>query len=173
MDTHTLDRLPQKGCPPAFPVARSPGARQHPSMPLLEKAIAIATEAHRGKTDKGGHPYILHPLRVMLRVETEDEQIVAVLHDVIEDHGDTWPPERLRQVGFSDQILAALDCVTRRKGETYEQFIERCASHLVARRVKLADLEDNMDLRRLPNITEKDRERLNRYLAARNRLRID
>lgn len=140
-------------------------------MSHLERAIAIAVEAHRGKRDKGGQPYILHPLRVMLRMETEEEQIVAVLHDVIEDHGDTWPPERLRQDGIPDGILAALDCVTRRKGEPYEQFIERCASHPVARRVKLADLEDNMDLRRLPNITEKDRERLNRYLAAYRRLR--
>lgn len=142
-------------------------------MPLLEKAIAIAAEAHQGKRDKGGQPYILHPLRVMLHMETADERIVAVLHDVIEDHGDEWPVERLRKAEFSHQILAALDCVTRRKGETYEQFIERCASHPVARRVKLADLEDNMDLRRLPNITEKGRERLSRYLSAYRRLRTD
>lgn len=140
-------------------------------MSLLEKAIAVAVEAHCGKKDKGGQPYILHPLRVMLRMETEEEQIVAVLHDVIEDHGDAWSPERLRQDGFPDGLLTALDCVTRRKNESYEEFIERCASHPVARRVKLADLEDNMDIRRLPNLTERDRERLNRYIAAHRRLR--
>lgn len=137
---------------------------------LLERAIAIAVEAHAGKTDKAGQPYIIHPLRVMFRVETEDERIVAVLHDVVEDHGDVWPVERLRRDGFPDRILAALDGVTRRHGETYEQFIERSAANPIALHVKLADLEDNLDVRRLHELTEKDRVRLNRYLAAYRRL---
>ena len=139
-------------------------------MSLLEKAIAIAVEAHQGKRDKAGQPYIMHPLRVMLRVGTEDERIVAVLHDVVEDHGDVWSVERLRQNGFPQHILDALDCVTKREGESYEQFIGRSASNPVALRVKLADLEDNMDVRRLNEVTEKDRERLNRYLTAYRRL---
>jgi (p)ppGpp synthase/HD superfamily hydrolase len=139
-------------------------------MSLLEKAIGIAVEAHHGKKAKAGQPYILHPLRVMFRVETEDEKIVAVLHDVVEDHGDVWPMERLRQNGFPQRILDALDCVTKREGEPYEQFIERSASNSIALHVKLADLEDNMDVRRLSEVTEKDRERLNRYLVAYRRL---
>ena len=140
-------------------------------MSLLEKAIAIAVEAHRGKNDRAGQPYILHPLRVMFRVESEAERIVAALHDVVEDHGDVWPMERLRQEGFPPEILEALDGVTKRDGETYEQFIERSAQNPISIRVKLADLEDNMDVRRLSQVTEKDRERLNRYVAAYRRLR--
>ena len=140
-------------------------------MSLLENAIAIAVEAHQGQKDKAGHPYILHPLRVMFRVETEDERTVAILHDVVEDHEDVWSVDKLRQSGFPQRILDALDCVTKRKGETYEQFVERSASNPIALRVKLADLEDNMDIRRLNEVTEKDRERLNRYLTAYRRLR--
>lgn len=139
-------------------------------MSLLEKAIVIAVEAHDGKKDKAGQPYIFHPLRVMFRGETEDERIVAVLHDVVEDHGDVWPVERLRQSGFPQRILDALDCVTKRDGESYEKFIERSASNSIALHVKLADLEDNLDVRRLHEISEKDRERLNRYLVAYRRL---
>ena len=101
--------------------------------------------------DKAGQPCILHPLRLMMRVETETEKIVAVLHDVVED---SQPPQRwgfdeLRREGFSEPVLAALEGVTRREGETYEEFIRRSLTHPVARRVKLADLEDNLDLRRL------------------------
>lgn len=146
------------------------GLTQTPRMALLEKAIAIAVEAHQGKKDRAGQPYILHPLRVMFRVETEDERIVAVLHDVVEDHGDVWPMDRLRQAGFPPHLLEALDCVTKRPGESYQQFVERSASNPIARRVKLADLEDNMDIRRMSGVSEEARERLNRYLAAYRRL---
>jgi (p)ppGpp synthase/HD superfamily hydrolase len=139
-------------------------------MSLLEKAIAIAVEAHRGQKDKSGAPYILHPLRVMARVQTEHEKIVAVLHDVVEDHGNVWPAERLRKEGFDDCILDALDRVTKRKDESYEQFVERSAANPISRAVKIADLEDNMDIRRLNDVTEKDRERLKKYLAAHRRL---
>ena len=118
--------------------------------------------------DKAGQPYILHPLRLMMRVETETEKIVAVLHEVVED---SQPPQRwgfdeLRREGFSEPVLAALECVTRREGETYEEFIRRSLTHPVARRVKLADLEDNMDVRRLATLIDRDAERLRRYLAA-------
>lgn len=140
-------------------------------MSQLEQAIAIAVEAHQGKKDKAGQPYILHPLRVMFRVETEDERIVAVLHDVVEDHGDVWPVKRLRRLGFPQRILAALECVTKREGESYEKFVARSASNCIALPVKLADIEDNLDVRRLPEVTGKDLARLNRYLAAYHRLR--
>jgi (p)ppGpp synthase/HD superfamily hydrolase len=133
-------------------------------MPTLEEAIALAVEAHRGQRDKAGQAYILHPLRVMMRLEGETERMVAVLHDVVEDSSYTM--ERLRGLGYPEEVLDALDRLTRREGETYEAFIERVRPHPLARKVKLADLEDNMDVRRLPVVTAKDAERLARYLAA-------
>ena len=138
-------------------------------MATLENAIALAVEAHRGQKDKNGGPYILHPLRVMFRVETEVERIVAVLHDVVEDTGRTF--DDLRALGFSEEVLQALDCVTKREGENYEDFVERSASNPIAHRVKLADLEDNMDVRRLLSVEDKDRDRLARYLKAWHRLK--
>ena len=139
------------------------------SGPTLEDAIALAVEAHRGQRDKAGQTYILHPLRVMLRLEGEAERMVAVLHDVVEDSSYTL--ERLRELGYPEEVLGALDCLTKREGETYEAFIERVLPHPLARRVKLADLEDNMDVRRLPAVTPKDAERLARYRAAWSRLK--
>ncbi|WP_309895016.1 GTP pyrophosphokinase [Archangium sp.] len=138
-------------------------------MPTLEDAIALAVEAHRGQRDKAGQTYILHPLRVMLRLEAEAERMVAVLHDVVEDSAYTL--ERLRELGYPEEVLGALDCLTKREGETYEAFIERVLPHPLARRVKLADLEDNMDVRRLTAVTAKDAERLARYRAAWSRLK--
>ena len=139
------------------------------SGPTLEDAIALAVEAHRGQRDKAGQTYILHPLRVMMRLETEMERMVAVLHDVVEDS--PWTLERLRGLGYPEEVLGALDCLTKREGETYEAFIERLLPNPLARRVKRADLEDNMDVRRLPAVTAKDAERLARYRAAWARLR--
>ena len=137
--------------------------------PTLEDAIALAVEAHRGQRDKAGQTYILHPLRVMLRLETDTERMVAVLHDVVEDSAYTL--ERLRALGYPEEVLGALDCLTKREGEAYEAFIERVRPQALARRVKLADLEDNMDVRRLPAVSAKDVERLARYRAAWERLR--
>ncbi|MCK6626704.1 MAG: HD domain-containing protein [Anaerolineae bacterium] len=131
-------------------------------MSTLERAIAIALQAHQGQTDKNGQPYILHPLRMMLRLTSEAEMMVAVLHDVVEDNA-AWSFERLRQEGFAEEIIAAVDHLTRRESETYEEFAARAGSHPLARTVKLADLEDNMDLKRLKALTEKDKERLARY----------
>lgn len=139
------------------------------SIPTLEDAIALAVEAHRGQRDKAGQTYVLHPLRLMLRLDTEAERMTAVLHDVVEDSPYTL--ERLRGLGYPEAVLSALDCLTRREGETYEAFIERIRPHALARRVKLADLEDNMDVRRLPAVTSKDVERLSRYRAAWSRLK--
>lgn len=134
-------------------------------MSTLERAIAIAVQAHQGQTDKNGQPYILHPLRMMLRLKSEAEMMVAVLHDVVEDNP-AWNFERLRQEGFAEEIVTAVDHVTRRESESYEEFCERAGSHPLACRVKLADLEDNMDLKRLNTLTEKDKERLARYHRA-------
>jgi (p)ppGpp synthase/HD superfamily hydrolase len=138
-------------------------------MPTLEDAIALATEAHRGQREKAGQPYILHVLRVMFRLDSDMERVVGVLHDVVEDTGRSF--DDLRRLGYSEEVLAALECVTKRESESYEQFVERAGSNPVARRVKLADLEDNMDLRRLPAVGEKDLERLGRYVTAWRRLK--
>ncbi|WP_434387685.1 GTP pyrophosphokinase [Melittangium boletus] len=138
-------------------------------MPTLEDALALALEAHRGQRDKAGQVYLLHPLRVMLRLETETERMVALLHDVVEDSAFTL--EDLRARGYPAPVLEALALLTRREGESYEAFIQRLRPHPLARRVKLADLEDNMDVRRLPAVTDKDAARLARYRAAWQSLR--
>lgn len=140
-------------------------------MNQLEMAIALAVEAHRGQVDKSGRPYILHPLRVMFRCGSDLERTVAVLHDVVEDTGRTF--DDLRAMGFTEEVIAAVDGVTKREGESYEAFVERAAADPVARAVKIADLEDNMDLRRLGSgeLSGKDVERLGRYVRAWRRLR--
>ncbi|MBN1995856.1 MAG: GTP pyrophosphokinase [Anaerolineae bacterium] len=138
-------------------------------MPTLEDAIALAVKTHQGQVDKYGQPYILHPLRVMFRLETELEQMVGILHDVVEDSELTLAD--LRQTGYAPEVIEALDGVTRRQEETYDEFVERSLAHPVSRRVKLADLEDNMDLRRMSTeMGDKDFERLKRYRRAWERL---
>jgi (p)ppGpp synthase/HD superfamily hydrolase len=138
-------------------------------MPTLEDAIALAVEAHRGHRDKAGQPYILHPLRVMFRLDTETERIVAILHDVVEDSEYTL--DDLRQMGYSDQIVEAVDHLSRREDETYDQLIKRSAANPLARRVKLADLEDNMDIRRYPALNDKILEYVARYHRAWRKLK--
>lgn len=133
-------------------------------MPTLEDAIQLATKAHRGQVDKAGQAYILHPLRVMFAVDGETARIVAVLHDVVEDSDYSF--DDLRKMGYSDEVISALDGMTRRDDETYAEFVERAKQNPIARRVKLADIEDNMDVRRLSDITEKDADRLQRYRQA-------
>jgi (p)ppGpp synthase/HD superfamily hydrolase len=132
---------------------------------MLDKAILIAAQAHLGQKDKVGEPYILHPLRMMLRFQSETEMIVAVLHDVVED-SPNWDFERLREEGFSEEIIEAVDHVTRREEESYEAFVQRSGQNPVARRVKLADLEDNMDLTRLKKVGGAEKARLARYHKA-------
>jgi (p)ppGpp synthase/HD superfamily hydrolase len=134
-------------------------------MATLERALVLAAEAHAGMVDKGGAPYILHPLRLMFRVPPGDAQIVALLHDVVEDS--EWTLEALRAEGFSEAILTGVDGMTRRTGETYEDFVRRCTENPLACRVKLADVEDNLDVRRLDELGEKDLARLQRYQRAR------
>lgn len=106
-------------------------------------------EAHAGDTDKAGETYIRHPLRVMQQMDTQTECVVAVLHDVVEDTGYSLQDIEDR---FGSTVGDAVDALTRREGEDYEEFIERVAANPIARRVKLADIEDNMDLTRLENL---------------------
>ena len=145
----------------------------------LENAIKIAVEAHTGQVDKGGNPYILHPLRVMLSLDTEEERIVGVLHDVVEDcEGWTW--ERLKDHGCSDKIIEALQSVSKtpeeeaeyralpegKKLDHYLKFIQRAKANKIGRNVKAADIRDNLDISRIDDITERDINRLNRYKKA-------
>ena len=138
-------------------------------MSTLERAIEIATEAHRGQFDKAGNNYIGPPLRVMSAGKTLNEKIVGVLHDVVEDSG--WTFEQLSNEGFSDEIIAALRCVTKlSEDESYDEFIERVTKNDLAIAVKINDLSDNMDIRRLKELTEKDFQRLQKYHRAYTRL---
>ncbi|MBZ0306293.1 MAG: HD domain-containing protein [Anaerolineae bacterium] len=140
-------------------------------MPTLEDAIALAVETHRGQVDKAGKPYILHPLRVMFSVEGDLAQTAAVLHDVVEDSDTTL--NDLREMGYAEEVVHIVDCLTRRDDETYMELIARAKSHPVARQVKLADLRDNMDLRRFNELTAKDLERFQRYRNAWNALQTE
>lgn len=133
-------------------------------MSTLERAIAIAAKAHEGQVDKAGAPYVLHPLRLMLRLSNTDERITAVLHDVVEDCGVSL--ETLRVEGFSEQIIEAIDSVTKRPEEAYDIFVLRAASNPIGRRVKLVDLEDNSDLSRIASPTTHDYERVEKYRRA-------
>jgi len=133
----------------------------------LENAVRIAAEAHLGQKDKADAPYLLHPLRLMMRMKTETAMIAAVLHDVVEDGaGNIYTFEFLRENGFSEEVINAVDCLTKRDGETYDEFIERVKTDEVAIQVKIADIEDNMNLLRIKEPKPKDFERLEKYHRA-------
>lgn len=132
----------------------------------LARAVTFAAEIHAGQVDKAGKPYILHPLRVMLQLRDKPDQIAALLHDTVED-GDT----NLGAIalGFGFTIRDAVDALTRRPDETYPDFIQRCGRNPIARRVKLADIADNMNLARLGREpTEADLARQRKYADAKN-----
>ena len=131
----------------------------------LERAIQIAVQAHAGTTDRGGKAYILHPISVMMRCETDEEKIVAILHDVIEDTD--WTFEALRQEGFSETIITALETVTKlSEDEDYDEFIQRSLNNEIGRKVKIADLRENLDVTRIGQLTDKDIARINKYKRA-------
>jgi (p)ppGpp synthase/HD superfamily hydrolase len=133
-------------------------------MATVERAVQIAAQAHQGQRDKAGAPYLLHPLRLMLRMESEAAMMAAVLHDVVEDS--EWTLDQLRAEGFSEEVLQAVECLTHQMGESYEEFVARVQTNAIARQVKLADLEDNMNIRRMTEITPKDLARLEKYHRA-------
>jgi hypothetical protein len=133
-------------------------------MSILDAAVALACRVHAGQVDKSGKPYILHPLRLMLKFEDVDEQVVSVLHDVVEDGDVTL--EELRELGVSSAAVAAIDCLSKREGELYEDFIARIKPNDLARRVKIADIRDNLDLTRLPQVSDKDLQRVAKYHRA-------
>ncbi len=140
--------------------------------PTIEDAIQLAAKAHQGMSDKAGKPYIFHLLRVMMRLETEEEQIVAVLHDIVEDTDHTL--EELRKLGYQKKIIEAIECLTKReeeKGDRYDRFIDRVIKNPLATRVKIADLEDNMNVQRLLKSEQEDLDRIGKYHRAWSKLK--
>ena len=131
---------------------------------LYDCALRIAIRAHEGQKDKSGREYIMHPIRVAERCKDPRAKIVALLHDTIEDTGVT--PDYLHSQGFPDEIIEGVLSVTKREGESYEDFVRRAALNPLGREVKRADLEDNMDIRRLETISDDDVTRLRKYLKA-------
>ena len=129
----------------------------------LDEAIVFATHAHQGQVDKAGAPYILHPLRVMLAQADDVRRIAAVLHDVVENCAVTPATIRAR---FGDAVADAVVALTRRDDEDYDAFVARCSANEIARDVKRADIADNLDLPRLPVVTNRDRERADKYRRA-------
>lgn len=130
----------------------------------LERAKELATIVHEGQVDKAGHPYIAHPLRVADMCMTEEQKIVALLHDTIEDTALT--PEHLTQLGFTKEVIEAVLSVTKREDEDYCSFVSRAKLNPIGRVVKLNDIKDNLDLTRLKSINETDLTRINKYIQA-------
>ena len=130
-------------------------------MANLENAITLAVEQHTGQLDTGGQPYILHPLRVMLQLQQPDQQIVAVLHDILEDTNTT--AQDLQNLGFQTHIIQAIQALTKLPHETRVQAAMRTTQNPLACAVKIADVKDNMNLARIPNPTARDLARLEEY----------
>lgn len=135
-------------------------------MNKLGEMIALAAEGHAEQTDKAGKAYILHPIRMMMRLRTDDEELmmIAIGHDLIEDT--KLEICELYEYGFSDRVIAGIRDLTRNPGETYDSFIRRCALNDDARIVKIEDLRDNSDITRLKGIGKKDIERMEKYHRA-------
>jgi (p)ppGpp synthase/HD superfamily hydrolase len=135
---------------------------------LLDKAITVAVQAHAGQVDKAGKPYIMHLIRVMMKGETETEKVCGILHDIVEDTNCTF--DTLKKEGFTNEVIDVVRCVTKIDNETYDDFISRILENPTAIKVKINDLEDNMNLDRLNEITSKDTQRLEKYNKALMRL---
>jgi (p)ppGpp synthase/HD superfamily hydrolase len=134
---------------------------------VVEKAIALALQAHAGQVDKVGAPYILHPLRVMAEMTRDVERIAAVLHDSVEDSDGRVTFDTIAAIGAPPEAIEAIRVLTRTDDGSeaaYAAYIDKVAANPIARRVKLADLKDNLDTRRLPQVTERDAARLSKYL---------
>lgn len=142
----------------------------------LEIALQLALRVHAGQTDKAGAPYITHPLRLMQRFNDETRQIVALLHDVLEDSREKAPPEQVSEkdllgMGFSREEVDAIVALTRQPGESYSEFIARCAKNSIARDVKKEDIQDNLNVLRLDALREADLKRIAKYHQAWRQLR--
>lgn len=128
---------------------------------LLELAIRVATEAHKNQKDKGGNPYIEHPKAVAAQVNNIEYKIVAYLHDVVEDTEITL--DDLSGMGFTYRIVNSVRLLTKTDKLTYEEYLKRLKADDSARHVKIADLKHNMDISRIPEPTEKDQKKIEKY----------
>jgi len=129
----------------------------------LSDTIIFATDAHNGQLDKSGEPYILHPLRIMLKMDSDEMRQVALLHDVLEDTDKTV--NNLIDKGFSDSVIDAVVAITKIKNETYEEYLKRVKSNSIALKVKVEDINDNLN--RLENLDINTQTRLkNKYKRA-------
>lgn len=130
---------------------------------MLNKMLVLATNRHAGQFDKGGNPYILHPLKVMYYLKSNDEELqcIALAHDLVEDTDTSY--DELRELGFTDRIIQGIAALTKQRGESYDQYKERVKSNPDAVKVKMADLRHNTDIRRLKGVTEKDLARIEKY----------
>lgn len=130
---------------------------------LLGKVLVLATNSHAGQFDRGGNPYILHPMKVMHYLKSNDEELqcMALLHDVIEDTKTTW--KDLEEIGCTPRIIAAVKALTKMPGQSYDEYKEVVFANADAMKVKMADLRHNTDIRRLKGITQKDIDRLAKY----------
>ena len=129
------------------------------------KAIKIAFDAHMGQVDKSGVPYILHPIHLAEQMGTEEECIVALLHDIVEDTEVTF--EQLEKE-FSKKVIDALRLLTHDKSVEYMEYVKKIKDNPIARKVKLADLQHNSDSTRLLEMTSKDINRIEKYKKAIN-----
>ena len=140
-------------------------------MDIVKLALETATKAHKGQVDKAGKDYITHPIAVAEKVDTDAEKAVAYLHDVVEETDITL--DNLKEMGFPDEIVAAVDCLTKRDGVPLSDYLLRVKGNALARTVKLADLAHNSDISRIPHPTEKDFRRVERYHREAAYLRSD
>jgi (p)ppGpp synthase/HD superfamily hydrolase len=133
-------------------------------MKLIETSLQIALRAYTGKTDKAGREYILHPLRVMAKMDTDLERSTALLHDVLED-SDITPGELLAE-GIPPEVVEAIKYLSKNEGEEYQEFVVRAKQNKIAAKVKIADIEDNIDVLRLSSLNEADLARIKKYHSA-------
>ena len=130
-------------------------------MATIGRAIEIAVEAHKGQKDKAGMPYVLHPLRLMFKMESNNEKIAALLHDVVEDSD--WTLDDLKKEGFNSDVIEAVSLLTRDEKDSYDEFIQKAVSNPISKNVKIADINDNLDLNRIDKISDKDYIRIKKY----------
>ena len=133
-------------------------------MKLIEKSLHIALQAYAGKTDKAGREYILHPLRVMAKIKTDMERSAALLHDVLEDSDIT--SKQLLAEGIPAEVVEAIQYLSKNENEDYQDFVARAKKNKIAARVKIADIEDNIDVLRLSSLDEYDLARIKKYHSA-------
>jgi (p)ppGpp synthase/HD superfamily hydrolase len=132
---------------------------------LIETALSFALEVHRGQIDRSGQPYILHPLTLMMQMDTTAERLAAILHDTVEDSERTL--DDIRGMGMPAEVVEAVDLLTHDKSAmSYADYVQRLKPNPIAQKVKLADLQHNMDIRRTRPVNPEDLPRLNKYLRA-------